>query len=242
MSTTYTDLPNTSFPDSVQSFVTMLDMAINDAPAINGYQEAMREGNYALAQSYLSQITNGNQKIINSTKLNQLLDTCVALQRFYSTDIEPYVNNKQTEWENNVNRFSYLGNYSASEAYVKNNFITATVNGVQQVFICIADAPIGSSVTNTAYWRLLTIRGQQGPSGQGLTFRFAWSSSETYYQDDIVTYGDSIWSCLLQNSNQTPYEGSSYWSLIHSPTQDIYPFSSIEPSGTQAGSLWFQII
>lgn len=242
MSTTYTDLPNTSFPDSVQSFVTMLDMAINDAPAINGYQEAMREGNYALAQSYLSQITNGNQKIINATKLNQLFDTCVALQRFYSTDIEPYVDNKQTEWENNVNRFSYLGNYSASEAYVKNNFITATVNGVQQVFICIADAPIGSSVTNTAYWRLLTIRGPQGPSGQGLTFRFAWSSAETYYQDDIVTYGDSIWSCLLQNSNQTPYEGSSYWSLIHSPTQDIYPFSSIEPSGTQIGSLWFQII
>lgn len=242
MSNTYTDLPNTSFPDSVQAFVTMLDMAINDAPAVNGYQEAMRNKDYATAQSYLSQIPNVNQKIINAMKLNQLLDTCVALQRFYSTDIAPYVANKQVEWENKVNRFSYMGNYSASASYIKNNFVTATVNGVQQVYICIADAPIGSSVTDTTYWRVLTIRGPQGQSGQGLTFRFTWSSSEIYYSDDIVTYGDSIWSCLIQNSNQTPYEGSSYWALIHAPTQDIYPFSSIEPSGTQVGNLWFQII
>ena len=242
MSSTYTDLQYTNFPDAIQSFVTMLDMAVNDASAINGYQQAMRVGDYTTAQSYLAQITNGNQKIIDATKLNTLFDTCVALQRFYSTDIQPYVTVKQTEWENEVNRFSYLGDYSASTSYIKNNFVTAVVNGVKQVFICIANAPSGTSVTDTTYWRQLSIRGLQGPSGTGLTFRFAWSSSEIYYVDDIVTYGDSIWSCAIQNSNQTPYEGSSYWILIHAPTQDIYPFSSIQPSGTQIGELWFEII
>jgi hypothetical protein len=242
MSSTYTDLQYTSFPDDIQSFVTMLDMAVNDAPAINGYQRAMREGDYNTAQAYLTQITNGNQKIIDATKLNTLLDTCVALQRFYATDIEPYINNKQTVWENNVNRFSYLGEYSASSSYLKNNFVTSVVNGVKQVFICITNAPAGTSVTNTNYWRQLTIRGLQGPSGAGLTFRFQWDSSQVYYVDDIVTYGDSIWNCAIENSNQTPYEGSSYWILIHSPTQDIYPFSQIQPSMTQIGALWFQII
>ena len=242
MSTTYTDLQFTSFPDSVQSFVTMLDMAINDASAINGYQEAMRNGDYELAQSYFSQITNGNQKILDATKINTFIDTCVALQRFYRTDIEPYINNKQTAWQNEINKFSYLGEYSSSTSYIKNNFVTATVNGVKQVFICIANAPAGTVVTNTTYWRQLTIRGLQGPSGEGLAFRFTWDSSQIYYPQDIVTYGDSIWCCLTQNSNQTPYEGSSYWQLIHSPTQDIYPFSQTQPSGTQVGSLWFQII
>lgn len=242
MSSTYTDLQYTSFPDSIQSFVTMLDMAVNDAPAINGYQRAMRDGDYNTAQTYLSQIVNGNQKIIDATKLNTLLDTCVALQRFYTTDIEPYTDNKQTVWENNVNRFSYLGEYSASSSYLKNNFVTSVVNGVKQVFICITNAPAGTSVTNTNYWRQLTIRGLQGPSGTGLTFRFQWDSSQVYYVDDIVTYGDSIWSCTIENSNQTPYEGSSYWTLVHSPTQDIYPFSQIQPSVTQMGALWFQII
>lgn len=242
MSATYTDLQFTSFPDSVQSFVTMLDMAINDASAINGYQEAMRNGDYASAQSYFSQITNGNQKILDATKINTFIDTCVALQRFYRTDIEPYINNKQTAWQNEINKFSYLGEYSSSASYIKNNFVTATVNGVKQVFICIANAPAGTLVTNTTYWRQLTIRGLQGPSGEGLAFRFTWDSSQIYYPQDIVTYGDSIWCCLAQNSNQTPYEGSSYWRLIHSPIQDIYPFSQTQPSGTQVGSLWFQII
>lgn len=242
MSTTYTDLQYTSFPDNVQTFVTMLDMAVNDATAINGYQQAMRNGDYATAQSYLSQVVNGNQKIIDASKLNTLMDTCVALQRFYATDIQPYIQNKETIWENKVEQFSYMGDYSSSATYIKNNFVTATVNGVKQVFICIADAPTGTVVTNTTYWRQLTIRGLQGASGAGLTFRFTWSSAQVYYVDDIVTYGDSIWSCLIQNSNQTPYEGSSFWQLIHSPTQDIYPFTSIEPAGTQVGGLWFQII
>lgn len=242
MSSTYTDLQYTTFPDSVQTFVTMLNISVSDAEAVNGYQQAMRVGDYATAQSYMSQITNGNQKIIDATKFNTLIDTCVALERFYQTDIAPYVENKQEEWQNEIDKFSYVGEYSSSTSYLKNNFVTTTVNGVKQVFICIANTIAGTPVTNTSYWRQLTIRGLQGESGEGLTFRYTWVSSEVYYEQDIVVYNDSIWSCLTTNSNQTPYEGSSYWRLIHSPTQDIYPFSQTQPSSTQVGSLWFQIL
>ena len=56
MSSTYSDLQYTSFPDTVQSFVTMLNMAIADAPYIHGYQQAMIDGDYDMAQYYYSQI------------------------------------------------------------------------------------------------------------------------------------------------------------------------------------------
>lgn len=242
MSTTYQDLSFTTFPDQVQTFVTMLNMAVSDGAAVLGYQQAMRNGDTATAQQYFSQIANGNQKFIDSTKMNTLMDTCVALQRFYLTDIEPYVENKQQEWENIVNQFSYQGDYSASVSYNKNNFVTATINGVNQVYLCLTQTPVGTPVTNTTYWRQMTIRGEQGPSGVNLTFRYTWDSSQIYYPDDIVSYGESLWNCILQNSNQTPSENSSYWRLIYTAQQEIYPFSSTTPSSSQTGSLWFEIV
>lgn len=71
-------------------------MTVNDAEAVSGYQAAMEAGNTSLAQQYYAQITNANQKFVDAEKMNTLMDTCVALQRFYLTDIKPYVENKQT--------------------------------------------------------------------------------------------------------------------------------------------------
>ena len=242
MSTTYEDLSFTTFPDQVQTFVTMLNMTVADGPAILGYQQAMQNGDYATAQQYFSQISNGNQKFIDSTKINTLIDTCIALQRFYQTDIEPYVENKQQAWENTVNQFSYQGVYSASISYDKNNFVTATVNGVTHLFICLSQTVAGTPVTNTTYWRQLTIRGEQGPSGIDLSFRYTWDSSQTYYVNDVVSYNGSIWGCVQQNYNEVPSSNSEYWELIYTSQQEIYPFSSTTPSSSQIGSLWFEII
>lgn len=242
MSTTYQDLSFTTFPEQVQTFVTMLNMAVSDGAAVTGYQQAMQQGNYTLAQQYFSQITNGNQKIIDATKMNTLMDTCVALQRFYLTDIEPYIEIKQQEWEEKVDKFTYCGVYSSSTSYYKNNFVFTTVDGVDEVFICIQDAPVGTPVTNTTYWRQLTIRGEQGASGITLTFRYTWDSSQTYYLNDVVTYNGSVWACVIQNNNQPPNSSSTYWQLIYTAQQEIYPFSSSTPASSQVGSLWFQII
>lgn len=242
MSTTYQDLIYTSFPETVQTFVTMLNMATSDGAAVVGYQQAMQNGDYALAQQYFAQISNANQKFIDSSKMNTLMDTCVALQRFYSTDIAPYIEDKQQSWENIINQFSYQGIYSSSAQYYKNNFVLAEVNGVSQIFICLSQPPVGTPVTNSTYWRQLSIRGPQGISGITLTFRYTWNSSQIYSENDVVSYGDSIWACLVQNSNQPPSVGSTYWQLIYTSQQVIYPFSSVTPSFTQVGSLWFEIV
>ena len=242
MSTTYQDLSFTTFPEQVQTFVTMLNMAVSDGSAVAGYQQAMQQGNYNLAQQYFSQITNGNQKFVDATKMNTLMDTCVALQRFYSTDIQPYIEAKQQIWENEVSQFTYRGLYSSSTEYYKNNFVLAMVNGVDQVFICLTQAPIGTPVTDVNYWRQLTIRGEQGASGITLTFRYAWDSTQTYNVDDVVTYNGSVWACIVQNNNQLPTSNSSYWQLVYTAQQEIYPFSSATPASGQIGSLWFELV
>ena len=240
MSTTYQSLQFTTFPDDIQSFVTMLNMSVEDGAAVTGYQQAMQAGNNTLARQYYSQITNANQKFIDATKMNTLMDTCVALQKFYKTDIEPYIQSQQTIWGNRINQFNYVGDYSASTLYAVNNFVTYTASGVRNVYICVKVPPIGTAPTNTTYWRELSIQGLQGPSGENLSFRYAWDSGEIYYPQDVVVYDNVVWGCLVQNSNQTPQSGSTYWHSIYSPQQVVYPFSAQEPTNMQEGYLWFK--
>ena len=240
MSTTYQSLQFTTFPDDIQSFVTMLNMSVEDGAAVTGYQQAMQAGNNTLARQYYSQITNANQKFIDATKMNTLMDTCVALQKFYKTDIEPYIQSQQTIWGNRINQFNYVGDYSASTLYAVNNFVTYTASGVRDVYICVKVPPIGTAPTNTTYWRELSIQGLQGPSGENLSFRYAWDSGEVYYPEDVVVYDNVVWGCLVQNSNQTPQSGSTYWRSIYSPQQVVYPFSAQEPTNMQEGYLWFK--
>lgn len=241
MSVKYPSLQFTTFPEQVQTFVTMLNMTIADAPAVKGYQQAMEAGNNTLAQQYYNQITNADQKFIDATKMNRLMDTCVALQNFYLTDIQPYVDNLQTTWTDRVDQFNYVGDYSASTLYAVNNFVTYTASGVRNVYICVKVPPIGTAPTNTTYWRKLSIQGLQGPSGENLSFRYAWDSGEIYYPQDVVVYDNVVWGCVVQNSNQTPQSGSTYWRSIYSPQQVVYPFSAQEPTNMEAGFLWFKI-
>ena len=242
MSDTYTDLSLTSFPDEIQTFTTLLNMTIDDANAINGYQQAMRDGDYSLAQQYFNQITNGSRKILDAEKINTLMETCMAIERFYLSDIAPYLNNKQNEWEGIINTFRFLGNYSASNSYKKNNFVLATPNNYPELFLCIQDAPVGTNITNTSYWRALTIRGQQGQSGVTLSFRYTWDSTQTYYNQDIVVYDNMIFVATAQSTNQIPSASSSYWDLLYTVSQEIYPFSSSSPTVTEVGGLWFEIL
>ena len=241
MSVKYPSLQFTTFPEQVQTFVTMLNMTVADAPNVKGYQQAMEAGNKTLAQQYYNRITNANRKFVDSTKMNRLMDTCVALQNFYLTDIKPYSDDLQTTWTDRVDQFNYVGGYSASKLYAVNNFVTYTVSGVRNVYICVKVPPVGTAPTNTTYWRKLSIRGLQGPSGENLSFRYAWSSAEIYYPEDVVVYDNVVWGCLVKNSNKTPQSGSTYWRSIYSPQQVVYPFSAQQPTNMKTGFLWFKI-
>lgn len=219
----------------------MLNMTVNDAEAVSGYQAAMEAGNTSLAQQYYAQITNANQKFVDAEKMNTLMDTCVALQRFYLTDIKPYVENKQISWQNTINQFVFKGTYSTGTQYQVNNFVIYTVSGENRVYICIKTPPVGTLPTNTTYWRVMSIKGATGESGTGLTFRYNWQSGEPYYVEDVVTYNNIVWNCLKNNTGVTPGSDDTTWKIIYTPTQNIYPFQADAPANIKTGDFWFQV-
>lgn len=221
----------------------MQNIIAADGVNLKGFQDAMEAGNTQLAQQYYAQITDADSKFIDAAKLNTLFQTCVALQRFYQTDVQPYITTKQADWQEIIDRFDYTGAFSATKQYVPNNWVSSMQSdGNVLLYICIATPPIGTLPTNAAYWRQLTVKGLPGAAGTGLAFMGAWDSAQTYKIDDVVVYGNGVWGALQPSTNQIPVEGSAYWRLIYQSTPVVYPVQTAQPTGQVAGDLWFEVI
>lgn len=240
MSTLYPDLPLTVFPNGgIDSFTTWLDIIASDGALVLQYQQAMQAGNTVLANQILAQIPSATQKIIKATDLNKMTQAILAVERFYQTDVEPYIQEQQTNWLEIIQRFSYKDEWASGTTYEVNNFVSYTVSGATLIYLATSNPPVGTPPTNTNYWRLLSIQGQQGPSGEGVSYRQEWNSSTQYYTDDTVTYGGALWIATQNSQGQTPQSGSQYWQLVMSLGLTTYPIQDSEPTGQEVGGLWF---
>ena len=93
----------TSYPNSVQTFPQMIDLAASDGTLVQQYQTAMQAGNLALAKQILAQIPNNQSKIITADYLNTINDTLVAVEKYFQVRYSPaYVvsNNQPSAQEN----------------------------------------------------------------------------------------------------------------------------------------------
>ena len=240
MSQLYPDLNLTVFPDGgIDTFVNYLNIVSTDGPLIHQYMEAMEAGNQVLANQILAQIPAATQKIITAQGLNKLSQAILAVERFYKTDVQPYIEQKQQELAQSVTQFAYLGDWKSNTNYSPHNMVTYSVNGVSLLFLATRAVPAGIPPTSTSYWRPLTLQGPQGPAGEGFSYAGKWDSGTPYEKDSVVTYNNALWQALTSNTNQTPRVGSDDWRLIMQIGTNIYPIQDQQPTGQEQGDLWF---
>ena len=79
----------TKFPSQVDTFPTMLDITSDDAELVKQYQDAMAAGSYDVAQQALTQIPNGQQKIISAGLMNDVLDGLTATEQYFGDRYSP---------------------------------------------------------------------------------------------------------------------------------------------------------
>lgn len=233
-----------NFPNQVDQIDQFEDMTSNDALNVKNFQTAIQSGDFATASNIFNQIPNANNKFIGAVRMNQIRDSVLAIEKFYGTDVRPYIELKQQEWTNIVNLFSYIDNFNITTQYRKNNMVLYVNDGLSQLYINIFQGvtPIGTLPTNVNYFRVLTIKGQKGESGIGSAFLFGWLSSTHYNSQDIVVFNNSWWVATQPNQNQQPQDGSLYWNLVLTATQAIYPIQPNEPISQAVGEIWFKVI
>ena len=246
MSTTYPDLTFTNFPESLDTFKTMLDIVAADATALKTYQQAMENGNITQANNALSGMQNANQKIMTAVDINKITNAVQALQRFYNSDIVPYINSLQSEWSAQVNSLAYLGSYSTSTTYKKNNIVLYSPDGNVNyyLYLCIQNAPSSNiAPTNTTYWRQLTMVGMRGESGTNLSYNGEYDNATEYVAQDLVTYNGVLYVATQTSTNKTPSENVvTYWEVVMALSSRIYPVQWSQPSNQQVGEFWFQVL
>lgn len=245
MSATYQDLEFTTFPDAIQNFTTMQDVTASDGALIKQYQEAMENGDLETAQKIYQQIPDANAKIINSIKINTIQDTAMALERFFKNDLTNYVSQKQEEWLNIVNQFTLIGNYNNQSSYLKHNLVYYPDESSNVVYMAITDVPSGISPLNPSYWRQLTIQGEKGDKGDGISYVGEWQSTVSYEENVLVTYKNRLYLSLQSpNIGNIPSNSLIYWQLIGDLTPAVYPIVPINtpPSDLGEGDIWFGIV
>ena len=126
---TYTDLPLTGFPASVDSWTDSVDISADTLALANQYKAALAAGNYAGAQTILNGDTSGQLKkaIVSAAQFNQFKQAVMAIERMWKEDIESYVINQAFTEQvfkliggtvistgANLNSYTAIGNYYCS--------------------------------------------------------------------------------------------------------------------------------
>lgn len=198
MSVTYKDLVFSQFPDEIDAFQYFSDPTIDDVPLIKQYQSYFNSGNISSAAKILEDNPMLQNKIINANNLNKLVDSIKALQRLYMSDIQSYI----------MEVVTYKNAYSSKTTYSKYDVVDYN----NQAYMCISvNCPMGTLPTNKDYFIPLSLKGDIGVSGTGLSPRGYWNEYVQYYKDDLVSYKNVLWAANEDNIGFLPSDTSSKW-------------------------------
>lgn len=243
MSTLYPDLDFTKYPNELDNIILKSNITnSSDARLVEQIQTAIISGDFGTASSILNSNPQLNGKIFNANDYNQMRDALLSLERFYKNDIYNYISQKQSTWEEKVDRFNYKGVYSPTTKYEQNNLVNYTDSNGTLLYLCLQTPPTGTPPSNTQYWRVLTIRGERGEQGDGLSFTWVWSSAMDYKKDDVAIMSSKWWIAKQPNKNQIPVEGSAYWEVMLTalPATQI-PVTSAQPTNQTVGDQWYEV-
>lgn len=98
-------------------------------------------------------------------------------------------------------RFQFRGDYDANTQYEYNDVVK--YGGDVYVYIN-ATAGVGTTPASATHWSSMV---------SGLKARGAWSSSETYQINHVVTHGGNTYRATAATTNNVP-PNSSYWELL----------------------------
>lgn len=244
MSTLYPDLDFTNYPGQLDNIELKSNITnTSDAQLVSQIQASIIAGDFANASAILNANPQLNGKIFSANDYNQIRDSVLALERFYKNDIKSYIAEKQATWIAEIDKFNFKGIFSPTTQYEKNNMVNFTTTEGTFLYLCIKRPETGILPTDASYWRVLTIKGERGMSGDGLSFTWVWNSTTEYNVNDVATYGNKWWVATQKNRGQQPANGSDYWVevLTALPAVQI-PVSSVQPVDQIVGDQWYKII
>ena len=155
--------------------------------------------------------------LITPEKINYFQDAVSSTQKFFVENTVGYIEEKQTEFQAEIDKFNNMGTFNITTQYYKNNFVDFDDGAGNQTYICLQNCVGKSPSSNPLFWKKLTIQGKKGDKGDsGANFKFVgtWSDTKTYIKDDAVNYGGILFVSRVDNNlGQMPdiATDTAYW-------------------------------
>ena len=223
MSVTYSDLIFTQYPDAVDTYEYMQDMTLELLELASKYESLMVSKRFDEASELLKNNPSLDKIYFNAEKYNKLIDSIKSMQRLYFSDIQKYLEQL----------IRFKGNYLTTASYKKYDVVLYN-NG--SAYLCVSDSGIGELPTSNK-WVQITLQGEQGEPGLGLSFLGIWQATYTYNKDSAVSYGNCLYASTIDNNvGKTPSKNSSYWILIF----DVSEFIAYDNSSSNLNATNFQ--
>ena len=128
---------------------------------------------------------------------------------------------------------NYKGTYDNSTEYKKYDVVTYTTGETTCAYLVIVDQTIGN-LPISANFVPITLKGDKGESGIGMTPRGIYNESTVYYLYDCVSYDKKLWYAKQNEfSGKLPSEGSAYWEIFTVISQSSYDITMADGSNLQ---------
>lgn len=215
-------MSRSTFPKKIDVFVEVFDLPADKvASALELQQLKQKTTLNNDEQNRISALSAELQDyMITPETMNKLQDAIVEIEKFFDGNVRQYILEKQKEWDTYVNDFNYVGQWSSTAKYHKQNILTYNGN----LWLCIKDVVADSSHTpdrDADHYRQIAYKGDKGDIGLNAIYRGEWSGGTAYKAGDAVSIRVSapwnpvemIFIAKKDNQGQQPSvdKESQYW-------------------------------
>lgn len=224
------------FPDEIDSFVRKRDLTYNEIALFNEYRTLKLKPNRTPEENdRLNELTNLlRESSFLPDDLNKLQDCIINLETFFKNQTEDYILQKQQEFNVEIQKFSYKGQYNSTTTYQMWNVVTYNHETyVSKQNNNMGHIPVGDSTDS--WWFKAASRGSQGLPGIGLVFVGEYNNAVTYQPGQAVSYQGDIYYCIQTTVGNLPTD-TTYWRLFLSGVRPV--IQDTPPSTPILGMLW----
>lgn len=140
--------------------------------------------------------------VLQAEWMNNIKTKIEQVEEYSDIEITQNLNNKNTEFQTNIDRLLYIQEYNNVTQYYENNLVSYNNN----IYFCINDS-LGNLPTNTNYWLKIGLIGEKGQYGLGINYRGFWNSTTSYNKYDLVSYENNLYVATKNNVGTTPSFG-----------------------------------
>ena len=215
------------------------DLALENEPLRQQFMQYFREGYYFQALALITDNVDIDSETVMPEVFNMINTAITFLQNLYYNSVEVVLADDAQQFQMMIDNFINKKAFDATATYIPYNFVVYN----QQIYMCIKETTAGILPTNTTYWLLIGLKGEDGATAIEVQLRYDWNYQTTYSPKDIVVYNNILYVAKTRNNNSQPDINPQDWEVfmtiprakvIVSPTEPL-------PGALDVGGEWWKI-